>query len=204
MSKNAIYIESRAPEKKPDRRLTVGDKFEEGGMSLLMEAIDTNLMRKVAMKILKDDKNKDEYELSRMVIEAQITSQLDHPNIVPIYDLGLDKKKRLFFTMKKIQGKPLFELINEKDLSERSEKDIFRLVRIEQQHFCHRVDERRLHGCEQRFVAQRLSTVNLPADAALDTPYFIQATMPGDVGGLGRPGGDGAHAGDTEKFAGDF
>lgn len=130
MLKDVIYIESRVPEKKTDRRLTVGEKFEEGGMSLLMEAIDTNLMRKVAMKILKDDKIKDENELSRMVIEAQVTAQLDHPNIVPIYELGVDKKKRLFFTMKKVRGKALYELINEKEISSRTEKDIFRLVRI--------------------------------------------------------------------------
>ena len=130
MLKDVIFIETREPEKKIERRLTIGEKFEEGGMSMLMEAIDTNLMRKVAMKILKDAKTKDEYELSRMVMEAQVTAQLDHPNIVPIYELGIDKKKRLFFTMKKIQGKALYELIKEKELKSRSEKDIFRLVRI--------------------------------------------------------------------------
>jgi serine/threonine-protein kinase len=114
MSDDAICLEPRKPEMKIHRRLVTGGQFGEGGMSLLMEAVDTNLMRKVAMKILRDDKNKDEYELSRMVVEAQITAQLDHPNIVPIYELGVDKKKRLFFTMKKVQGRPLYEIINEK------------------------------------------------------------------------------------------
>ncbi len=130
MPEEIICIEPRQPEKKIHKRLIIGQQFQEGGMSLLMEAIDTNLMRKVAMKILKDDNNKDEYELSRMVIEAQLTAQLDHPNIVPIYDLGLDKKKRLYFTMKKVIGKPLHELINEKELSSRTDKDIFKLIQI--------------------------------------------------------------------------
>ncbi len=130
MSENAIHIKSRKPETKIHKRLVPGQQFQEGGMSLLMEAVDTNLMRRMAMKVLRDGSNKDELELSRMVIEAQLTAQLDHPNIVPIYELGLDKKKRLFFTMKKIQGRPLYEVINEKELSTRTDRDIFNLIQI--------------------------------------------------------------------------
>ena len=130
MSENSIHIEPRKPETKIHKRLIHGQQFQEGGMSLLMEAIDTNLMRSMAMKILRDDSNKDEHELSRMVMEAQLTAQLDHPNIVPVYELGLDKKKRLFFTMKKVQGKPLYELINKKELATRNDRDIFNLIQI--------------------------------------------------------------------------
>ena len=130
MSEDVIFIDPKKPESKIHKRLVTRQQFEQGGMSLLMEAVDTNLMRRVAVKILREDKNKDEYELGRMVMEAQLTAQLDHPNIVPIYELGLDKKKRLFFTMKKVIGKPLHELINEKELPARTDKDIFRLIRI--------------------------------------------------------------------------
>ncbi|MGD9159441.1 MAG: protein kinase [Desulfobacteraceae bacterium] len=130
MSEDVVYIDPRKPENKTEKRLVTGEKFEEGGMSLLMEAIDTNLLRRIAMKIMRDEKVKDEYEFSRMVVEAQVTAQLDHPNIIPIYELGLDKKKHLFFTMKKVRGKVLYELINEKDLSTRTDKDIFRLIQI--------------------------------------------------------------------------
>ncbi len=125
-----VYIDIKKPEIKPDRRLQIGSQFEEGGMSSLLEAIDTNLMRKMAVKIMRDDKVKDKYEISRMVFEAQITAQLDHPNIVPIYELGIDKKKRLFFTMKRVHGKPLYELIKTEDPSITVEKNMFRLVQI--------------------------------------------------------------------------
>lgn len=130
MTGDIVYIDPRRPENKTEKRLITGEKFQEGGMSLLMNAIDTNLMRQIAMKITRDEKIKDDYELSRMVVEAQITAQLDHPNIIPIYELGLDKKDRLFFTMKKVRGKVLYELINEKDLSQRTDKDIFHLIQI--------------------------------------------------------------------------
>ena len=130
MSGDVVYIDARKPENKTARRLVTGEQFEEGGMSVLMEAIDTNLLRRIAMKVMRDDKVKDEYELSRMVVEAQVTAQLDHPNIIPIYELGLDKKKRLFFTMKKVRGKALYQLINEKDLASRTDKEILSLVQI--------------------------------------------------------------------------
>jgi serine/threonine protein kinase len=125
-----VYIDIKKPENKPHRRLKTGQQFEEGGMSSLLEVIDTNLMRKMVMKIIRDDKVKDEYEISRMVFEAQITAQLDHPNIVPIYELGIDKKKRLFFTMKRIYGKPLYKLINTEDPSITVEKNILPLIQI--------------------------------------------------------------------------
>jgi serine/threonine protein kinase len=130
MSEDIVYINARKPENKTHLRMAMGQQFEEGGMSLLMEAVDTNLMRRMVMKVLRDDMKKDEYQLSRMVVEAQIMAQLDHPNIVPVYELGIDNKKRLFFTMKKVSGKPFYELINEKDLHSRTERDIFRLIQI--------------------------------------------------------------------------
>ncbi|NLA74929.1 MAG: cyclic nucleotide-binding domain-containing protein [Deltaproteobacteria bacterium] len=130
MTEDIVYIDPRRPENKPEKRLIPGEKFQDGGMSVLLDAIDTNLMRRIAMKIVRDEKLKDEFELSRMVVEAQITAQLDHPNIIPVYELGLDRKDRLFFTMKKIRGKALYELINEKELSERTDRDLFRMVQI--------------------------------------------------------------------------
>jgi serine/threonine-protein kinase len=130
MTGDIVYIDPRRPESKTEKRLIAGEKFQDGGMSLLLDAIDTNLMRRMAMKIVRDDKLKNEYELSRMVVEAQITAQLDHPNIIPIYELGIDKKDRLFFTMKKVRGKALHELIDEKEPSQRTDKDILHLIQI--------------------------------------------------------------------------
>ena len=130
MSENVVRVEAKKPETKTDRRLTTGSQFEEGGMSVLMDAVDTNLMRSVAMKILREDMNKDELALSRMVVEAQIMGQLDHPNIVPVYELGIEKKKRLFYTMKRVHGNALDELIYDQDLSSRTDGDLFPLIQI--------------------------------------------------------------------------
>jgi tRNA A-37 threonylcarbamoyl transferase component Bud32 len=130
MSESRVYIDAREPETRTDQRLMERGQFEKGGMSLIVDAVDANLMRTIAMKVMRKENNKDEHELNRMVVEAQITAQLDHPNIVPVYELGIDRKNRLFFTMKKICGKPLYELINGHDLSFRIENYLFRMIQI--------------------------------------------------------------------------
>lgn len=130
MSENIVRVDPRKPETKIDRRLTAGSQFDEGTGSLLIDAVDTNLMRTIALKVLREDANRDEYALSKMVTEAQIMAQLDHPNIIPVYELGIDKKKRLFFTMKKVDGKPFDEIIYEQDLSSRTDGDLFPMIQI--------------------------------------------------------------------------
>lgn len=130
MSESIVYVDAREPETKTDRCLSLRNQFAEGGMSLLMDAVDTNLMRTIAMKVLREDMKKDEHAHNHMVVEAQITAQLDHPYIVPIYELGIYKKNQLFFTMKKVYGRPLHELIDERDISSRTENDLFRMILI--------------------------------------------------------------------------
>ena len=49
----------------------------------------------------------------RFVEEAQITGQLEHPNIVPIHELGVDGQKRLFFSMKMVKGRSLAQVLDE-------------------------------------------------------------------------------------------
>jgi serine/threonine protein kinase len=50
---------------------------------------------------------------ARFVEEAQITGQLEHPNIVPIRELGVDAQKRLFFSMKMVRGRSLAQVLDE-------------------------------------------------------------------------------------------
>src|SRR5262249_45989595 len=50
---------------------------------------------------------------ARFIEEAQITGQLDHPNIVPIHELGVDARGRLFFTMKMVNGHSLARVVED-------------------------------------------------------------------------------------------
>ncbi|HUQ93451.1 MAG TPA: serine/threonine-protein kinase [Bryobacteraceae bacterium] len=68
-----------------------------GGMGVVYLAEDSELRREVAVKVLHLD-------APRMRAEAQTLAQLEHPNIVPIYDFGTLPDNRLFYVMKFVQG----------------------------------------------------------------------------------------------------
>ena len=83
----------------------------QGGMGTVRQAFDRRLRREAALKILKEEMGSKHREVRRFVEEAQITGQLDHPNIVPIHDLGQDAQGSHYFTMKLVQGKDLETII---------------------------------------------------------------------------------------------
>lgn len=93
-------------------RFEVLSELGSGGMGRILEARDPELRRRVALKQLRDPKEASEGVVSRFVAEAQITSQLEHPNIVPIHELGVTKSGELFFVMKKVSGRSLEEVVH--------------------------------------------------------------------------------------------
>ncbi|HEY9839806.1 MAG TPA: serine/threonine protein kinase [Candidatus Obscuribacterales bacterium] len=84
--------------------LGVGDM---GQIDLVRES---TLQRKVAMKLIKQRSNQS--QLRRFLIEAQITAQLEHPHIVPIYSLE-NTSAGLAYTMKRVLGRTFRELIDD-------------------------------------------------------------------------------------------
>jgi hypothetical protein len=94
------------------KRYAVGSQVARGGMGVVMLARQQATQRDVAMKVMLQIG--DEADVLRFVEEAQITSQLEHPNIVPIYELGVDEQDQVFYTMKFVRGitlKKVLELI---------------------------------------------------------------------------------------------
>ncbi len=85
----------------------------EGGMGVVTEALDTELRRPVALKTLNDPDGAGRSQLARFVAEARITSQLDHPNIVPVHDLGVSEDGQLYFVMKRVRGRSLKEILSD-------------------------------------------------------------------------------------------
>jgi hypothetical protein len=82
-----------------------------GGMGAIFKGRDTDLGRDLAMKVLLDQ-HRDHPELvRRFVEEAQIGGQLQHPGIVPVYELGTFADRRPFFTMKLVKGRTLAALL---------------------------------------------------------------------------------------------
>jgi len=77
-----------------------------GGMKTVFEARDRDASRKVALATLRKDLGKPD-TIRRFVHEARITAFLEHPNIVPVHDIGVDPKGRPYYTMKLLEGQTL-------------------------------------------------------------------------------------------------
>jgi WD40 repeat protein/serine/threonine protein kinase len=89
----------------------------EGGMGVVYAARQSSIARTVALKMLKgDDKNVAQRE--KFISEAVVTGELDHPNIVPIYDLGANDQGALFYSMKRVKGTPWNKVLKNKPLDE--------------------------------------------------------------------------------------
>ncbi len=90
----------------------------EGGMGVVYDARQTSIDRNVAVKMLKPATAGNEKQRAKFLAEAVVTGDLDHPNIVPIYDVGANSKGALFYSMKKVQGTPWLKVIQKKSLQE--------------------------------------------------------------------------------------
>ena len=86
--------------------------------------------RPVAIKVLHASCGLDAARIERFWEEGRIASQLEHPAIVPVYDLGLDAEERPFFTMKLVEGRTLAKLLAERASPK---DDLARLLTIFQQ-----------------------------------------------------------------------
>ncbi|MBN8610001.1 MAG: cyclic nucleotide-binding domain-containing protein [Deltaproteobacteria bacterium] len=92
-------------------RLRDAGSVGRGGMARVDLVLDQALERHVVMKRLHDHLEGDASTLAMFVREARITGQLEHPNIVPVHDIGFDGHRSVYFTMKRVEGKTFAELI---------------------------------------------------------------------------------------------
>jgi serine/threonine protein kinase len=86
------------------------EELGRGGMGIILRSRDRRLGRDVALKVIRDPN--DEQKRHRFISEAQITGQLEHPNIVPVHEFGVDKDGRIFFAMKLVRGRTLADIID--------------------------------------------------------------------------------------------
>ncbi|MDX1948442.1 MAG: protein kinase, partial [Pirellulaceae bacterium] len=74
-------------------------KLGEGGMGIVYAARQSSIRRTVALKMLKPAGAQQAAHREKFLAEAVITGDLEHPNIVPIYDLGRDEAGAIFYAM---------------------------------------------------------------------------------------------------------
>lgn len=97
------------PIRKYQKKTTIG----KGGMGEVLKVLDRDLRREVAMKMLRpqNEGGVSAEDVYRFMKEAQATGRLEHPNIIPVHDLGVDGEGRIYFTLKYVQGVSLKEVV---------------------------------------------------------------------------------------------
>ena len=105
-------------------RLDLRREIGRGGMGSVWLAVDRALRRPVALKQLDDAFATKMAQVANFLREARITAQIDHPNLVPIYEVGVRDGHRIYYTMKLVEGQDLAIRVRAKPLSERSQSEL--------------------------------------------------------------------------------
>jgi tetratricopeptide (TPR) repeat protein len=95
----------------PPPRLQIHGEIARGGMGAILKGRDTDLGRDLAVKVLLETHVGKPELVRRFVEEAQIAGQLQHPGIIPVYELGQFADQRPYFTMKLVKGQTLAALL---------------------------------------------------------------------------------------------
>jgi WD40 repeat protein/tRNA A-37 threonylcarbamoyl transferase component Bud32 len=90
-------------------RYEPGAEIAKGGMGAILAARQPAIRREVALKVML--RNASAHDRLRFIEEAQITGQLEHPNIVPVHDLALNEHGQPYYTMKLVKGSTLRDVL---------------------------------------------------------------------------------------------
>lgn len=106
------------------RRFALIDELGSGAMGVVYEAIQHPVKRRCAVKVLQADLSQKESLRQRFIREATAASRLNHPNLVTLYDFGVEEDGLSFIAMEYLNGIPL------SDLSPYTQLDIDAIVHI--------------------------------------------------------------------------
>lgn len=111
----------------------VSGKLGEGRMGVVLDARDIDIRRDIAIKLINEEDNEQQEWIERFMEEAQVQGQLEHPNIPPVYEMGMEQNSRVYFSMQKVEGDSLREIldgIRKEDPSYTEEYTLTRLLQI--------------------------------------------------------------------------
>jgi eukaryotic-like serine/threonine-protein kinase len=95
-------------------RYELGDRLGVGGMSTVLEAFDRRLERPVAVKLLAEHLAEDSQFVARFRREALSAARLVHPNVVQVFDFGLDERSgRHYIVMELVRGQSGAEILRD-------------------------------------------------------------------------------------------
>ena len=105
------------PHLEPDKRYEVLDELGRGGLGKVDEVKDANLGRHVARKMLLSGLDASQQSITSFIQEAYITGQLEHPNIIPLYEIGTVEDGQYYYTMRMVSSYTLLQAMHDNELS---------------------------------------------------------------------------------------
>lgn len=130
----------------PNTRYMFKGEIAKGGKAVIMSCKDLHLSRVVAYKTLRPEFVNDEIENTRLLREARVSAMLQHPNTVPVYEIGRDRKGHYYFTMKLVHGYTLREILDYRD-----RYDLVQLIDVVEK-IAHVLAYAHVHGVAHRDV----------------------------------------------------
>ncbi len=95
-----------------DTRYIPLKKIRDGGMKTIWEVKDTRSQRTLAMALIQPERIASQDDIESFLHEARLTAHLQHPHILPIYDIALEKNGNPYFTMKLLRGETLETILH--------------------------------------------------------------------------------------------
>lgn len=125
-----------------EQRYDFLDELGRGGMGQVVLAHDRILKRDIALKTLLSDTSEQNHPRERLLQEAQVTGILEHPSIIPIYDLGALSNDEPYYTMRVVRERSLEQIIQEMAAGDEHAYSLTQLVSILRQvclavHYAH-------------------------------------------------------------------
>jgi serine/threonine-protein kinase len=99
-------------------RYEIQEKVGEGATAIVYRALDRELKRPVALKVLREGPGMSVVGRERFRREAQTAAGLAHPNVIQVHDAG-EKDGQLYIVMELVEGRPLSEMLTEPQASRR-------------------------------------------------------------------------------------
>jgi tetratricopeptide (TPR) repeat protein len=164
-----------------------------GGLGAVYRALDETLRRKVAVKFIQESSAWDSDSRRRFLREAEITAQLEHPGIVPVYGAGTDAEGRHCYVMRLIPGRTLADEIARVHEARRDARDtadwdhalrpLVERLRAACQAVAYAHSRGILHcDLKPRNILIDRFDVTLVADWGLARPYFCDPSANGGPG----------------------
>lgn len=91
-------------------RYQIMSRLGKGGMAVVYKALDKNLGREVALKVLRTDVAPDPVAAKRLIREARAAAQLHHPHIITMHDVG-ECEGKVFVVMEILVGRPMSDIM---------------------------------------------------------------------------------------------